>query len=483
MKKLLCLVLATVLALSLVMPALAAAPAAPDAEYDGLPLVLVRGMDFTGMYFDPESENPQNILKISAGQLLAGFGRAIIRGVSEWSFDAAVDEIIFLAREILGPFACDENGDSVYDVGKKQYPLSLANYPDDGFESGTENEFGILRASMERYGAHNTYYVNYDWRRNPMDVADDIDATVNRALADSGKDKVNLVSASMGGAMTVAYLTEYGCSKVEKSIFLSSAFCGAYVVSDLFRGKIKFSGETAGNMLLSATGGSPAIRLLDKLGVFDFAARLLNKFTDKYKQRIHELVLNDVYGNMLSMWALVRPENYDECAEYMFAGKETERAAFIAKTRALQDMMRGRDAMLKNAVRDGMKIAVAAAYDSPLVPVYERADQNGDGTLETAPMLGEAVVAPYGGTLDADYIAAHPGTVSPDGVVDVSTCLFPESTWAIKGAPHVACRYGSDYVGFVLDLVDYDGQPTVRSLPQYPQFMLSGGDQSLRPAE
>lgn len=77
MKKFVSFSLVIVLTLSLALPAFAAPRA--DSEYDGRPLVIVRGMDLEGMLFDPGTENERNILsEISVTNILFGLGKAIV---------------------------------------------------------------------------------------------------------------------------------------------------------------------------------------------------------------------------------------------------------------------------------------------------------------------------------------------------------------------------------------------------------------------
>jgi hypothetical protein len=95
-------------------------------------------------------------------------------------------------------------------------------------------------------------------------------------------------------------------------------------------------------------------------------------------------------------------------------------------------------------------------------------------------MSGYATVANYGKTLGDDYVPANPKYLSPDRVVDLSTAILPEYTYIIKGAPHVAGNYGTDYSDFLVWLLSYDGEFYAGASEKYPQFMLSGDDQSLR---
>ena len=139
----------------------------------------------------------------------------------------------------------DENGDSLYNVNNRKYPESADFYEE--LRNGTAYEFGIVRSCIENFGNGHTYYFTYDWRADPFVVADEINSVVEKALSTTGHDKVNIVCCSMGGQMTLAYLTEYGYDKVERCLFMSSTFCGAQVASDLLNGRVKITADTLYN--------------------------------------------------------------------------------------------------------------------------------------------------------------------------------------------------------------------------------------------
>ena len=54
-------------------------------------------------------------------------------------------------------------------------------------------------------------------------------------------------------------------------------------------------------------------------------------------------------------------------------------------------------------------------------------------------------------------------------MVDVSTALFPEYTWIVKGLTHT--DRPKDINEFFSFIFDFDGQPTVNDNEKYPQFL------------
>ncbi len=491
MKRLICIFLIVALLLGCGAPVYAAESVNPPivaqaVDEDALPFVLVRGMDFMGLRYDCGTENERSVLgEITVSGVVGTLFKALFTSLVNFDKKAGVQTIIDYAYDILKGFSCDKDGSSLYDnVSCNKYPLAVSNYPDAGFENEVLNELGIVRTSMEKLGAQNTYYINYDWRMNPLDVADEINEVINRALADSGKSKVNLACASMGGVMTVAYLTKYGGSKLDKCIFLSSTFNGAYVTGDLFKGNVNFGASEvtafAQSMLGENKGLSVLITVLDKIGAIKGITKLLNQFVANNKDEVFDQLLTPCFGSMLSLWALTQPDDVQPAMDYLFRNNKDEYASLITKINELKSMMLSRDAMLRQMSADGLKISVVSTYNNPLIPVYEHSYVNGDGTLESRFMTGGATVADYGKTLGDDYVSPDPAYVSPDNIVDASTCLFPDNTWLIKDGPHVGCSYGTDMSDFLFWMLEYEGRPTIHSNDRYPQYMLSSNDQELR---
>lgn len=479
MKKFISLVLAFALMLSCTVPSFALDEHNP-AECENLPVIIVRGMDFGGLYVDLGTENEQPAINTDAGMIVSGVLKILASGILNFSFDAAIDEVSNLACEIFGNFTMDENGDSLYNVSTPKYPESADNY--ENLCSGEVSEYGMVRTCIETFGEGHTYYINYDWRLDPFVVADDINAAVEAATKNTGHDKVNIVCCSMGGQMTVAYLTEYGYEKVNRCLFMSSTFCGAQVASDLLTGKVDITADNLYSFVRNLSNNAVLTFLVDalyKIEVFGALTNVTDFILDNYKDDVYEDAIIPVFGRMPALWGLVQPEDYEAAIEYIFGGRTEENAAFLERTDKLQKMMSDKTDLINEMIDNGVEIAVVAHYDTPVAPVYANAHFNGDSTLETYQMSGYATVAPYGETLGDDYVAENPEYLSPDRVVDLSTALFPEYTYIIKGAPHVACSYGTEYSGFFIWLLTYDGEFYAGASEKYPQFMVSDSSENL----
>lgn len=479
MKKFISIVLVFALLFSFSLPSFAISEHNPY-ECENVPVIVVRGMDFGGLYADLGTENEKPAINTDAKMIVEGVFEILASGILNFSLDAAVDEVSELALDIFRNFQMTENGDSLYNVSTPKYPESADNY--ENLCSGEGFEYGITRTCIETFGEGHTYYVNYDWRLDPFVVADDIHAAVESAIENTGHNKVNIICCSMGGQMTLAYLTEYGYSKVERCLFMSSTFCGAQVASDLLTGKVDITSENLYNFVRNLSNNDVLTFLIDmlcKIGLFDGLTKITDFILDNYKDDVYRDVIIPVFGYMPALWGLVQAEDYEPAIEYVFGGRNQDNASFLSRTDKIQKMMTDKTALIDEMIENGVKVAIVAHYDAPVAPVYENADFNGDGTLETYQMSGYATVAPYGKTLGDDYVAENPEYLSPDRVVDLSTALFPEYTYIIKGAPHVAGSYGTEYSEFIVWLLTCDGEFYAGVNERYPQFMVSGSEQTL----
>ncbi len=481
MKRIISVLLALILAATVCVPVFASEKESEANTLEaagGYPVIIIRGMDFTGLYIDYGTDNQHNCMgDINIGSILKAVGSAIVSRVFKNDRHEATHKLCVELNEIFGGYACNDDGSSKYNVGTEKFPLAAGNYPE--LLKREPYEYGITRSVSEAVGGENVYYFNYDWRMNPLDIADEIKETVDRAMKDHGCNKVNIINASMGGVMTVAYLTKYGFDNINRLVFLSSTWCGTYVTSDLLQGAVNVDADNLFAFLSNLNDNflyKGLMKALKFTGVFKGLSSLAMKFVENNKDQVYDEMLSPIFGNMLSVWALILPEDYNACLEYMFErpGLTEKRADFIAKTAELQEMMKNRDSMIKQAAENGVEVAVAATYNSPVAPVYARSYVNGDQALETPLMSGHATIAPYGKTLDVK----ESQYVSPDKVCDTSTALYPDSTWLIKNAPHVSGSYGTDYAKFVVWLITAD-KPDIKSNPDYPAFMMSGKDEHL----
>ena len=482
MKKILSAVLALCLALSCIVPAFAR-----DADACGCgktPILVVSGMGALPFWLDegtPEQTEcfpPHPDIPKLVFRALGGLFRSVVTFDLKPFANTAAD----IALDILGVMACDADGNSLYAVTPVLVEGAMSTYDPSQYEDAGSAEFSIVNSAVRAVGADHAYFYNYDWRLDPLSNAKDLDAYIDRVLRETGHDKVRVVAISMGGVQTMAYLEKYGHDKIETIWFMSAAYCGLLFVTNIFTGEIRFSQQSIFSWLQTLDVGKSD--KTDKAfdAFFGWCGRtallrplftLLNNTADKVNSIVVDRVIRRTLSTMPGMWAFVRDDRYEEAKKAMLPENASDK--FVERIDAYHyDVLNRREEILKDAQADGVEIAVISHYNKGCVPVTSSAQAHGDSLIETVCTSGGATVADYGSTLPADYTqkaCREHNHLSADGVIDASTCMFPDTTWFIKNMPHVGCNRGSAFADMLVWLFSQEHVPTVFADARYPQFL------------
>ncbi len=442
------------------------------------PIVIVRGMEFHGLWVNLGTDEQENCM---AGVTVGGVLKTLFKSCCDTYeygglYPSLMHNAVDYCDSIMEKMYCDNDGNSVYDVAVPEYPLAVSNYPEliDLCYDRNYHERGILLSCVNTFGAENCYYFQYDWRLDHRDTADKLHQLVERAKADHDADKVIMLNCSMGGVVTDAYIDEYGCGSLAKVLFLSSTFCGTDVATDLFTGRAAITSEMLYNYVVKLTGSAFLAKTLKYTGII----RLVEKFASGLLKEENLSILYDYFrrsfANMPAFWMNVQPEKYAEALEFMYPTDELkeEHAGLIEKTDKLMGIMSRSKSFIRSLPENGVVVCVVAGYNIANVPLYESGILQGDGVLDSRWMLGGAAVSAVGSDLGNDYTANDPDRLSPDRCIDLSDVLFPEYTWAVRNGSHVDFVDGSDSGDFLCRLISFDGQPTVDTFSEYPQFMI-----------
>ncbi len=483
MKKVLSVILAAVLLFSVCVTGFAAPKSVT-------PVIIVDGVGCRGYYMDPGTENEKSVfpptvdVKYVVIQALTGIAKTLLTLNLDYTSQMTAN----ILENIFDGFMCNGDGDSKYDnVDTLYYPLSVDNYELD--YSTDVPEVAIAGSAAKAIGSENTYFYNYDWRLDPLANADQLKEQIESAKEKAGSDKVILIPCSMGGVQTLAYLSKYGCDDIEKIIFMSSAHKGLLFVSELFSGNMQLSQKDIFKYI------SDFVNLKNENvdNIFDFVMSYFGNawylkpvfnFLDKFAKDVsNETVyasLRKVLGSMPGMWAFVCSEYYDEARAFMTTADTSK--ALLDKIDTYHEKVGSvNDKILKDAADKGVAICICSHYGKGSIPVTPKACVEGDYLIETVSTSNGVTIANAGEYLPDGYtqaVADGHNHLSPDGKMDASTCLFPDSTWLIKNVGHVGCNYGSDYGEMVQWMIKTEGQPTVFDNEKYPQFIKASMDEN-----
>jgi len=437
-----------------------------DAAVAGIPVINIEGINSDTLYEDIGTPRERAVFVPSREAIVRASARLALplaRVLVDKDFQKFGDTFIPVAYDIFDPIACNPDGTSKYNVGIKSDMTLPANYHFD-----------------------RTLTFFYDWRRDPISVADDLKAYIDYVKRETGSKMFHLIPNSMGGVVAMAYLLKYGSADIDTLILRSCAIQGVSLVGELFTENVSVDENVIKNFargMMKDEELADEINLgLDAAGVYGFGVDFVNNLVGQLKGRAYDEVLKKVFATMPGVWSLV-PDKYYEDAKAMMLDEQAN-AALIKKIDAYHY---GVQCNLKNildsVIASGTKLALTSNYGLQGIPLSPNIYAQTDYLIDTVYTSAGATCAPLGSTLGADYEQAVPdghNHISADRVIDASTCMYPEYTWFIKGMVHT--QFNDDYYAMIRWILSAESQPNVYSNPEYPQFfILNKAENTLSP--
>lgn len=439
--------------------------------------VVVSGMNtYPLIYSDGEQAFPPTSDSITS--MVFELIPPVLAFLATNDYDALADGIFPPLTDVFGPLAFDENGDSINDIDGTLFDCSLVDY-EENFSSGESNEFATVRAGIDTFGIENTYFFNYDWRKDPLVHADRLNAFIEKIKTEGDYDRIALAAFSMGGTVTCSYLYKYGSADVDTIIMCSTAFQGTSCVGSLFSADFSLTLSALWHRLALLTRENIWTNVIDYLnvlleesGVNGGLESFANSITDNLKDRIYDELLIPIFGHMPGLWALVPDVNYKDAKACMLNGTESQQLVDRIDEYHY-NVQCNAEKLLKDAMKD-TNVYVLAQYNWPSLPISESVSvSNTDNLIDVEYASGGATSALLGETLGDDYTQAENdghNHISPDKQIDASTCMLPDQTWFFRDMGHVDYPYGES-TDFIMWLATSEKQLTVYDNEQYPQFM------------
>ncbi len=451
MKKSLAVLLAFLLALGAVLPAFALDYSDPSTE---IPVILIGGdgeplydkdgnkvfeaTDLTAVFDNVEGGSAYE----SVANVLQPF---LLEGVLFHRWDHYYENLEKEIGELTESFRLDENGNAVNGT-----TIAASRFG--------ENDWNMHhdKKGSKGYYAYKDYCFWYDWRLDPLEIADQLDRYINNVLAATGAEKVAVASRCVGTTVALSYVAKYGTEKLYGLGIDGSCTAGGEFISDAISGKFRLDGEALGRFLTdcSAFGlfdtsefARASIDLLSKSGAID--AFTATARATVYKQIVEgatsALALATVF-TMPCYWAFVTAEDYDVALRYVFGEPGSEKrqqyAGLIEKLDRYHETVRLHlEELVTSLPENGVRACIVSKYGTQIVPICASCDAVSDEYASVKSSSFGATTSSIFETLPEEYIAARETEglgryISPDRQVDASTCMLPDQTWFIKGARH-----------------------------------------------
>lgn len=451
-----------VIAIFLVL-ALAILPMSVGAVEDNepCPIIFVHGFMSSTIYEDPSDPNSRQV------------------------FPPNTDEIFEAVKELKDPlikFAADKDWDSL-SAAASEIGVRLFGDAINDVNGDTPNKSGVRFAYPSSGTINKNSFVRftYDWRRDPVDVAADLNDYIDYILECSGAKKVSIECHSLGSVITTSYLSIYGNTKIKNVVFNAPALYGLTSNGELMSGDMTLDPQGVNKYLEYALRGTEYENLLNsiidaltELGVMDAICDAGNYLLDKMLLEVAKGVVIPLFGNWLSIWSMIPDEYVEGAMKYVFdtvyGDSDVDRTVIKGRIERFNELVREKKTQTLLDLNDAANVYVITRYGFSSVPVSPSYDSASDGVVDVKNASFGATVAPFGQQLSDEYLDGKDmAYISPDKTVDASTCLFPEQTWFVKNIGH---SVNSDALDVLIHrLLRTNRQETVDSLDGYSRFL------------
>lgn len=484
MKKIISLVLAFVIAFSMIsLTASAAVKTECNGNCDTCPAIVVPGigqsnvwaLDDDGNYLlDDEGE------RISCFPAIFDVGSIVMKVLAPALLTLVTQHDVFLSDAlcdvVMDAFEvnlCDENGKNTGNIEVEKYLYSVAECSD--YEKKQIYNNIPLQAFAEMAGEDHLYYFAYNSFGNNSDIVDELYDFIQMVKEETGHDKVNIVPISMGGSVANGLLEYYPevVNDLNKVVYIVPALNGSTIVGDLYTKNLAFfDTDFLYNGFLEALMDEEDARMIEVI------ARILpDEVLSSVLHNVADCLVEDVAANITMLWGLCPKEDYLEASEALLSSKPNIKAQtdkfYQAQLNSLDN--------IQNLVDNGVQVFNIVDYDVPLYLIGNSwNDDNADGVIQLSSTAMGVESALVGETLGEGYQQKNTyaincsdpshNHISPDNVVDASTGLLPDHTFYFDGQGHEQTARNDAIISLASELLAKDYIKDVYSTPDYPQF-------------
>lgn len=401
----------------------------------------------------------------------------IYNGIINNDFDPYYDALQSELSELFGDMVLDENGEASNGSGVDPWGIE-------------QNEFDMTwdRKWGKDFYLPEDYHFWYDWRLDPITLADQFNDYIQGVKNITGAPKVAILSRCLGTNVVCAYIQKYGLDDICGIGFDGAVCMGAEPISESISGNFNIDGNALKRVLIDGNFLNlfnidpliiATIDLAEKSGIFDTAIGISK---ETFYKTLVEGVTSAVTLAAISYpgyWACVKPEDFDSALYYVFGEEGSEKrikyAGLIEKiTRYNDEIKVNIPDILMSIKENNVNVGVIAKYGLQLLPICKSRNEIADTFVSINSASFGATTGNIYKTLPEKYLEdltnrGLDSYVSPDNLIDASTCIFPDYTWFIKGVKHSEWTEAEN--NLLATVITADRQLTIKDFPE-TQFMV-----------
>lgn len=490
MKKVIALLLALVMSLTMMVPCFAAFDTG-DYKSD-IPVILISG-DGDSIYDAEGNEvfrfsNLVSMLTAVKGDALKEslynviqplMVQAVLKNNWQPFYDSLEKEI----GKLFEDCRLDENGEVTNGSG-------ISQERKDYMANAVASDPKLTNGGYSLYD----YRFWYDWRLDPLENADTFNDYIKMVKKATGAPKVSIVTRCLGTSVVMAYIAKYGLDDIQGIGFDGTVANGAEILSEVISGKFRIDGEPVVRFLKDAK----AIHLIDissfitstvelvvSTGLVDGAIEITETLLyNKLVEGMTSALTLSTFFTWPSYWSAVTSEDFDAALHHVFGPEGSEKrikyAGLIEKINNYDRVVRRNvEKLYKSISASGANVATISKYGYQIIPLIESSDIVADQFASVTNSSFGATTSKLCDTLDEDYIEKRVAQgkgkyISPDKQIDASTCIYPDYTWFTKGSSHSNWTKWED--NLLHEISTADRQLSIDDFPEYSQFMICDND-------
>lgn len=467
MKKLISILLCMIL---IATSAVCISPVASAASGADIPVIHVSGANAQITRINDEGvketvyplQIPDGYIEEKAEEFLPIFARAFF--TQQW--DEFSETLVDILVPIFEPIALDGNGE-VTDGSRADWTWSVET----------------LRDKKNADGKYDptAYQFYYDFRLDPMVIADTLHQYIEDVMTVTGAEKVALYGRCLGSNIVAAYMFKYNGEHVQEVIHYASSVYGATQCSKAFTGELFIHADGVERFIYDFDLGldeqyngllQSFVTLFNKTYGLDVTCWAINNVAEDIYLDIFPEIVRSGYGTFPSYWGMVSIEDYQRARETVFYGvDEADYAGLIEKIEYYRNNVQLK--FEENAAaqaEQGIEFSNIVKYGYQLLPLTENSGELADRTVTVRESSFGATVSLCEETLSDEYLSqADPRYISPDRQIDASTCFSPDTTWFIKNMLH---DYFPPCVNALVSEIVNNDNFTVFSNPEFTQYLI-----------
>ena len=331
-------------------------------------------------------------------------------------------------------------------------------------------------------GEDNLYFFTFPLISDPFISAAKLDSYIQMVKEQTGKDKVNIVTISLGGTILTAYLELYKNTNypdINKVLNVVSCLDGTDVMGDFYMRNFNIEDEFFFQEFLPM--------VMKEMNGYATLGHLINVALKIFPRSVIEVILTAAVDGILDtlmlncpqFWAMIPKDRYDDVIEkYSYIKNDPEYSRLYATIEHFQQARLNLKDNLVKLNKQGALVHNVCGYNLDyssqdycfFAAMKSSLTTNSDAIIDIDSTSLGATYAKAGDVLSEEYIATRdPKYISPDGSLDISTCLFPDNVWFFQGQHHEVGR-NDVVIKLIAKLASNQINSTADMPDKFPQF-------------